>query len=469
LARDLATNHQALQHGTAVGATATLAIIDSGVDNEHPTLLPQIWRNPGETTGNGRDDDSNGYIDDIFGWNFAERSPLVIDRSYLGTFSPVPMRFFELQEKLLRGTITNDERDWIDEALADPANLKELQIFGNFVHGTHVAGISAAEAPASSILALKIIPTQVKLPVLGSKHWEDLQALDKNAPFQVRERLIKGLLFVLARAQGLVMTDVGRYLHRQNIQVANGSFGVSARSAEAIIVPLLKVALQRDPSPSEIAMFCDHFVSQVTIAQSVLADAAKDTLLVFAAGNDGSNNDLRPTSPANVKRDNTLSVAATFDRNNLAPFSNYGSAMVDLAAPGVAISSTSPGGGMITLSGTSQAAPYVAGIAAQIRAVNPALSPLETKTILIETAEKYDFLVDRVASGGMAHRERALLAASLSVDLPLDESIANSFATYPQGSGEAESLSSANYFGEASFVMPLPTMFSIPDDFGTAR
>lgn len=47
-----------------------VAVIDSGVDEEHEDLKDVMWKNPGEIAGNGIDDDGNGYIDDIYGWNF---------------------------------------------------------------------------------------------------------------------------------------------------------------------------------------------------------------------------------------------------------------------------------------------------------------------------------------------------------------------------------------------------------------
>ena len=75
------------------------------------------------------------------------------------------------------------------------------------------------------------------------------------------------------------------------------------------------------------------------------------TLFVFAAGNDGTNNDKYPTSPANIDSPNSISVAATLDRSKLASFSNYGKKTVDVAAPGVSILSAAPGDNYIKVSG----------------------------------------------------------------------------------------------------------------------
>src|SRR5687767_10675335 len=50
--------------------TVIVGVIDSGVDFEHEDLRDVMWTNPGEVAGNGVDDDKNGYVDDIHGWNF---------------------------------------------------------------------------------------------------------------------------------------------------------------------------------------------------------------------------------------------------------------------------------------------------------------------------------------------------------------------------------------------------------------
>ena len=50
--------------------TAVVAVIDSGVDITHPDFQGRIWTNPDELAGNGVDDDGNGYVDDVHGWNF---------------------------------------------------------------------------------------------------------------------------------------------------------------------------------------------------------------------------------------------------------------------------------------------------------------------------------------------------------------------------------------------------------------
>ena len=462
-------------HVAATTEKVSVAIIDSGVDNEHPVLIDQMWLNPGEIAANSQDDDRNAYIDDVFGWNFAERNNSIIDRKYLGNFSEIPYRFFELQTKKLLGTISAEELAWLKAAVGDPQTIQELQKFGNFVHGTHVAGIVASQSSAANIMALKIIPTEVKLPFgkrlqeLASQEHLEFPSTKESAVQgglkKTREAVVQGILFALAQAQAVVMYDVGKYLHRQNTKIANGSFGVSSRSAQNILIPLLRLALGRKPTAAELEFYGDSFVARVVQAQSILPDSSKKTLFVFAAGNDGADNDLHPTSPANIKRDNVITVAATTGTQQIAVFSNYGKKMVDVAAPGTAIRSSAPGQEFLTLSGTSQAAPFVAGVAAAMLAENPALSPMQTKEILIKTVEKFDFLAEKVAAGGIVNHDRAVLAARLAALLPLAEAIQQSEQTYPQGSmprTHFAALSSGDFSdlaGNVPFVLPLPSPF----------
>lgn len=65
----------------------TVAVIDSGVDYEHPDLKNQIWRNPDEICGNGIDDDFNGFVDDCIGWDFVKGTNMPMDDNGHGTAS----------------------------------------------------------------------------------------------------------------------------------------------------------------------------------------------------------------------------------------------------------------------------------------------------------------------------------------------------------------------------------------------
>jgi subtilisin family serine protease len=144
------------------------------------------------------------------------------------------------------------------------------------------------------------------------------------------------------------------------------------------------------------------------IYDAIQLAGANGQLFVAAAGNDASDNDANPTYPASFDLDNIVSVAATTAADALAPSSNYGAATVDLGAPGADIYSTLPDGGYGLLSGTSMAAPHVAGTAALLLAHNPDLSAPELKRLLLETTDPVADLAGHTVSGGRLNAANAL-------------------------------------------------------------
>jgi len=211
-------------------AALVVAVIDTGVFTGHPDLAPNIWVNPGEVPGNGVDDDGNGYIDDVHGWDF-----------YHG-----------------------------DNTVFDPDDGDE--------HGTHVAGTIAAVL--NNVEGIAGI-AQVKIMCL--KFLGPSGGWTSDAILAIQYAADKG------------------------VKLSNNSYrGYDYSQA-------LKDAI-----------------------------AASGMLFVAAAGNDASDNDIRPVYPASYDLDNILSVAAVDNQGYLAWFSNYGATSVDVAGPGVDVISTVP-------------------------------------------------------------------------------------------------------------------------------
>lgn len=431
---------------------ATIAVIDSGVDVKHKDFIQNIWMNTLEIPNNGRDEDGNGYPDDVYGWNFAESNNLVIDRKYLGTFSDDPKIFFDIQAKSFLGTATAAEKRWVQEKRKDKDFLSEMGKFGNFIHGTHVAGITVKDT-SHKILSVKLIPTEIK-PFNNKSN--DLRSMFVGKPLGLRMKLLKGLLSTLADQQMLMLEEIANYVGNHKADIANGSFGTGFNQAKTITNALFKIAFQRDPSKEESEELANHFLNSLVKEGQKMVSAAPNTLFVFAAGNDNSDNDKYPTSPTNVKAENVISVAATYKYEYLAPFSNYGKTMVDIAAPGMVIDSQIPGDDYLKVSGTSQAAPMIANIAAGIKDANPALTPGEIKEILMGTVDEKGFLAAKVKSSGIANPNRAIHAAKLSLNMNIITAISESRVSVQDI--QVERTKSAR-FPKQIIPIPLPSMF----------
>jgi len=261
------------------GAGVVVAVIDSGARIDHPDLRSNLWRNPAERPGNERDDDGNGYVDDIHGVNLSERG--------------------------------------------DSTDLRD-----NAGHGTHVAGTIAAAANGRGVIG---VAYRAKLMVV--------KILDR-----------RGIGSTKAMAEGI------RYAAANGARIINLSLETPADDRR------VRVAIK-------------------------FAQAA-GVLIVCSAGNTGTDIDRRPLFPVAVPAPNLIGVGATAPAEGLAlsKFSNYGSLTVPVAAPGEGVVSTSRDGGYETRSGTSMAAPHVAGVAALMASANPRLSAAELRALLLEHA-----------------------------------------------------------------------------------
>jgi cell wall-associated protease len=131
------------------------------------------------------------------------------------------------------------------------------------------------------------------------------------------------------------------------------------------------------------------------VNEAITYAAKNDVLIVNAAGNEGLNldekmvypNDQTPENPQEIAN-NVLTVGAlsyTYGSNMIASFSNYGASNVDVFAPGTQIWSTTPNNEYEFMQGTSMAAPAVSGVAAMLRSYYPKLSAEQVKRIIMES------------------------------------------------------------------------------------
>ncbi|MBU2113304.1 MAG: S8 family serine peptidase [Gammaproteobacteria bacterium] len=148
-----------------------------------------------------------------------------------------------------------------------------------------------------------------------------------------------------------------------------------------------------------------------TLRAAIQSGGDAGILFIAASGNDGGNADSAPMYPAAYDLDVIVSVASTDRNDNMSGFSNYGATSVDLAAPGSAILSTVPGASYATYSGTSMASPHVAGAAALLWSVNPDITALEMKAILMDSGDALPALEGKTVSGKRINLVNAMVEA----------------------------------------------------------
>lgn len=162
-----------------------------------------------------------------------------------------------------------------------------------------------------------------------------------------------------------------------------------------------------------------------TLRNALQAAGTAGILVTAAAGNgcgndgNGKNNDEQPDYPANfaAELENVVSVASTGRFNQLSSFSNYGRTTVTLAAPGEGIFTTVPtdtsleissSSGVAPISGTSFAAPIVAGIAGLIFSQFPGATIAQARARLAGSVDRFTEFLDKLAAGGRVNAFRAL-------------------------------------------------------------
>ncbi|MBX2988734.1 MAG: S8 family serine peptidase [Bdellovibrionaceae bacterium] len=404
---------------TASGAQAArVAVVDSGTDFQHAWLKNHAWLNEKEIAGNRVDDDNNGKVDDVSGWNFADSYGRVFFPEHLQLVNPITYRLFEIIAHQQAGRTTDeDKKFWEEHVLSLPKPRKEaltahLNFFGQYAHGTHVAGIVASQDPEAKIMAARVFAD------------EPPAEYGKNKGWSLSEMFYK----LLAMASNGTFDLVAGYLHERQADVANYSLGVPLHSIAKQVLALRGV---KEPTAAELSAETKLVFGQFEPRGRAWMTSAPHTLFVIAAGNDGNDNDALPMFPASIRVENAVSVAATQDFDKLAKFSNYGKLSVDVAAPGVAIVSSVPGldaGRTLPMSGTSMAAPYVTGVAARIKSLNPGLNPVQIKEVLMGTVDRKDWLQDKVISAGIVNAQRAYVAAEKSRQQALSQAIAESRA-----------------------------------------
>lgn len=191
-----------------------------------------------------------------------------------------------------------------------------------------------------------------------------------------------------------------------------------------------------------------------TLYDAITATSDANMLFVAAAGNGGYDNDASPSYPSSYDHDSILAVAGTNHTDAMYTSSQYGLTSVDIAAPARNVLSTVPGGGYSSFTGTSMATPHVAGAAALVLSVNPELSAVELKELLMNSGDANPATEGKTVSGNRLNIHNALLDAdpspgfTLKVTPNLDTIEVGETATYSFDVG-----SIAEWDGEVSLTL----------------
>jgi len=219
----------------------------------------------------------------------------------------------------------------------DPSEVGDVDAVG-FGHGTHVAGLITMVAPDAKIMPLGVLDSQGE-----------------------------GNAWVLAEAILYAIDPDGNPSTDDGAQIINLSLGTLARTR--ILDTVAQLATCTVPDNNDTA---NDLSDPGYDDDEARCSRSRGVVIIAAAGNDGS--DQVREYPAAEGAHGLLAVGASTNNSRLAKFSNFGS-WIGVAAPGDGITSSIPGGGYATWSGTSMATPLVAGTAALVRARNSSMKP----------------------------------------------------------------------------------------------
>ena len=481
-----------------VGKTVLVAVIDGGVDKDHEDLKSVMWVNPKEIAGNSKDDDNNGYIDDVNGWNFLgspkwtvqydnlemTRLIRVYQDQYASVLNTTPLPPHQKKEFSLYKKMVSEQMNKLQDARlgyeAYSRALKILNLLENrtgkselsrkdvsnykgdddkdgsalkVIKGHLKDGMSYTAAKEAMIEIAKYYHEEINYHLnldfdprdsIGDNYADSKQRLYGNADVSGQDALhgthVAGII-AADRVNSLGIKGVAENVRIMSVRsVPNGD------ERDKDVANAIRYAVDNGAKVINMSFGKSYSWDKAVVDSAVKYAQEKDVLLVHAAGNDGRNNDFCNNFPnryfikdtANVnfanlpvnrpemmkgqgrapqtigmggtmrgteipkpqpdtvrfngpQANNWIEVGASGWKNDdelVADFSNYGKYTVDVFAPGVNINSTIPGSKYKEEEGTSMASPVVAGLAALIRSYYPSLKASEVKDIILKSVER---------------------------------------------------------------------------------
>lgn len=427
--------------------TVIVGLIDSGIDTTVTDLRPALWNNPKEIA-DGKDNDKNGYADDLHGWNFLGTKDGTFNMVNAGTEEYREFKRLYPKYKDMDSTQVEDKEEYAYYLkMRRKANIDSYLKFVGYT-GIKDDAYQYIDSVLTAMPGMQkdtlTINGLIHVPI-DEAHWNkacetlfvDLYQTPKDALWnQLKQKheqefgLMKKRIYGIAHDQDkrLLMGDdmndpEDRFYGNATLMAENalhGTFNAGVIAGQGIgyapakgVFPDAKIMVIRavpngDEYDKDIASairyaadngarvinmsFGKYTSTHADMVNEAIAHAAKkDVLIVQAAGNDHLDIDsitCFPTGKDTAGRPfpNIIKVGASDKSGNCCPFSNYGQHEVDVFAPGEDITSVCPGGKYAASQGTSVAAPIVTGIATMIRAYFPRLKAEQAKEILTKSA-----------------------------------------------------------------------------------
>ncbi len=437
--------HEALEG--MVPTTVIVGVVDSGMDIEHEDLKNVIWTNAGEIAGNGIDDDKNGFVDDIHGWNFLgkmEGANLEVTRLYKKlkplyegkTAADVPaekQEEFKLYEQVKEEYTTEFEK-----ATTMYGQYKKMADMYEASKAAIAKKLGKEDYTLEEVQAIQTEDADFK-QMIGLYAGMTAQGVDSKRLKRILKYFKSKTDYYLNTKENFraVLNDnpeditdthygdndvIGNKETEQHATHVAGIIGAERNNGKGmngiaghVRIMSVRVVPDGDENDKDVALGIRYAVDngakvinmsfgktysphRAWVADAIKYAAKHDVLLVKAAGNDDTDVDGKLHFPTDVAldgvseiADNVISVGAStpyFNEKLPTDFSNYGQTRTDVFAPGFQIYSTIPNDKYEHFNGTSMASPVVAGVAAVIRSYFPKLTAAQVKQIILLSGNK---------------------------------------------------------------------------------
>ena len=421
-----------------------VAVIDGGTDVNHEDLKNNIWINTKEIPNNSVDDDLNGYVDDVNGWDFIGGATMDVEFDNLELTRLLRDYKTKFGDKTKKEIRKEDRKEFAKFQELQKTHAKKLEeasnIFGyikTIKKYTDALATEIENPDISTAQLTKYEPSKNEAKIGRNYILERCKTGEK--PKEVFDEIADGF----RQYYGMVNYNLNLsfdprfivgddYLDNKKIGYGNnelmgpdGEHGTHVGGiigairdnslgmdgiATVVKIMVLRVVPDGDERDKDIANAIRYAVDNgakiinmsfgkaYSFNKTIVDDAvkyaeSKDVLLIHAAGNDNQNNDKSKNFPNAIyengeKCKTWIEVGASDRDQNPATFSNYGKKSVDVFAPGVKIYSTLPSNKYKDNSGTSMASPVVAGVAALVWSYYPTLSAIEIKQALESSVNK---------------------------------------------------------------------------------